>query len=114
MAATREDGQMLLGLLEFGVSLGSMEAARTVFDDAFDPETASLDNEDVGKVLMFNETLGTFVKNGLVDAALVYDMWWVEGVWRRVGPYALRLRESAGEPRLYENFEWLATSAPGA
>ncbi|HQU26286.1 MAG TPA: DUF4760 domain-containing protein [Acidimicrobiales bacterium] len=114
MTATREDGQMLLGLLSFGVSLGAMEAARTVFDDSFDPETASLDNDDVGKVLMFNETLGTFVKQGLVDASLVYDMWWVEGIWKRVGPYARRLRESAGEPRLYENFELLAANAPGA
>ena len=114
MAATKEDGQMLLGLLDFGVNLGAMEAGRVVFDDSFDPETASLDNVEVGKVLMFNETLGTFVKQGLIDADLVYDMWWVEGVWARVGPYARRLRESAGEPRLYENFERLAANAPGA
>jgi hypothetical protein len=114
MAATREDGQTLLGLLNFAVTLGAMDASRTIFDDAWDPETAPLNNEDAGKVLMFHEALGTFVKQGLIDPGLVYDMWWVEGIWKRVGPYALRLREDAGEPRLYENFELLAKGAPGA
>lgn len=113
MAATKEDGQLLIGLMNFGVNLGAMAAGRTVFADSWDPHTAPLDNEDAGKVLLFNETLGTFVKQGLIDPGLVYDMWWVEGVWERVGPYALRLRESAGEPRLYENFEYLAKNAPG-
>lgn len=30
-------------------------------------------------------------------------------MWGRVGPAAIRNREQLGEPRLYENFEALAT-----
>jgi hypothetical protein len=36
----------------------------------------------------------------------------VRGMWSKVAPAALRAREATGEPRLYENFESLAQSAP--
>jgi hypothetical protein len=39
---------------------------------------------------------------------LIDDWLWIEGMWSRVGPAALRAREKFGEPRLYENFEALA------
>jgi hypothetical protein len=48
------------------------------------------------------------LKNDLLDRALTYDWLWVAGAWDRVGPAALRAREKAGVPQLYENFEALA------
>jgi hypothetical protein len=39
----------------------------------------------------------------------VEDWLWVDGLWSRVAPAALKVREKFGEPRLFENFEALAT-----
>ncbi len=59
-------------------------------------------------MLMFFETNGTFTKQGLLDRALLLDLWWVSGMWAQIGPAAIRQREKVGEPRLFENFEALA------
>jgi hypothetical protein len=53
------------------------------------------------------ETIGTLVKNDLLDRDLVLDWLWVAGAWERVGPAARRAREQFS-PALYENFEALA------
>jgi hypothetical protein len=87
--------------------MGLTDAVRAVLDDDFDPETASTDDSSVQKVLNFGEVVGTFVNQGVLDRGLVTDMWWMEGLWSRVGPAARRLREHLGEPRLSENFEKL-------
>jgi hypothetical protein len=87
---------------------GLADAAGKVFSDDFDPETAELSDPAVRIVLGFNETVGTLVKNDLLNRELVYDWLWVAGTWERVGPAALRARESAGVAVLYENFEALA------
>ncbi len=59
---------------------------------------------------MFGETIGALVKHGVLNRDLVLDIFWADGVWALVGPSALRARASAGDPRLYENFEALVTS----
>ena len=56
----------------------------------------------------WGETVGTLTKNGLLDIDLVLDWLWVSGLWTRVGPAAVKLREKHGVPELYENFEALA------
>ncbi|MEA2484264.1 MAG: hypothetical protein QOC55_2211, partial [Thermoleophilaceae bacterium] len=58
--------------------------------------------------LYFYETIGTLVKNDLLDRGLVYDWLWVRGAWEAVGPAALRDREARGVAALFENFEALA------
>jgi hypothetical protein len=65
----------------------------------------------VRNLLVFGESLGTLLKHDLVSAELVDDWLWLEGIWARVGPAALRAREKFGEPRLYENFEAAARPA---
>jgi hypothetical protein len=65
-------------------------------------------------VLGFNETVATLVKNDLLDRDLVFDWLWMAGTWDRVGPAAVRAREQAGAPNLYENFEMLAAQQPPA
>jgi Domain of unknown function (DUF4760) len=62
----------------------------------------------VQALLTFYETIGTFVKNGLLDRDLVYDWIWAAGVWDRVAPAVARARERTGVPQLFENFEALA------
>lgn len=108
MAATKDDATLLVQLLSLGAQTNLQDAMHHVMQDGFDPENVDPSDKSVGIVLGFGETVGTFVKQGLLDRGLVHDLLWIEGMWAKVGPAALKLREKAGEPRLYENFEALA------
>jgi hypothetical protein len=108
MAGTREDATLIVELAKWGAMIELTEASRKVFADDFDPESARPLDPEVQTLLIFNETIGTLVKNELLDRELVYDWLWIAGVWERVGPAARRAREDAGVPELYENFEALA------
>jgi hypothetical protein len=109
--ATQNDGALLLQLLTWGSTSGVDDAMRSVFQSDFNiapttPEECG--DPDVGKVLSFGETTATLVKHGVLDAALVRDLIWVEGIWARVSEYALAIRKGENEPRLYENMEAFA------
>lgn len=106
--ASREDGVLLVQLAQWGSAMGLEEAQHAVWADDFDPEEASVEDPLVTRLLTWGETIGTLTKNGLLDTALVLDWLWVSGLWSRVGPAALKLREKLSEPALYENFEALA------
>ncbi|QGN57427.1 hypothetical protein [Nostocoides sp. HKS02] len=106
--ADKQDGAMIVQLAQWGAAMGLEEAMQTVWAEDFDPDTASVENPLVSRVLNWGETIGTLTKNGLVDTDLVLDWLWVAGAWQRVGPAALKQREKYGVPQLYENFEALA------
>jgi hypothetical protein len=108
MAGTHEDAVLVVELAKWGALSGLSAAVGKIFADDFDPETAELSDPEVRLVLGYNETVGTLVKNDLLNRDLVYDWLWVAGTWDRVGPAALRAREQAGVAVLYENFEALA------
>jgi hypothetical protein len=103
-----EDAKLIVELAKWGTMSGAMDAARVVLTDDFDPDTADASDEPVHAILAFFETVGTLVKQGLLDRALVYDWIWAAGMWDRVGPAAKRQREQLALPALYENFEALA------
>jgi hypothetical protein len=106
---TYEDANLVVQLSQWGTALGLNEAIASVFEDDFDPEIAdALNDTPVRTLLTFFETIGTLVKNDVLNRGLIRDWLWVEGVWARVGPAALTAREHFKEPRLYENFEALA------
>jgi hypothetical protein len=109
MAATKEDAQLLVQLAQWGATMGMNEAGAALFDDAFDPASASTQDRHVRVVLNFGETIGTLVKNNLLDRELILDWIWASGLWQRVAPAVQRDREKYGEPRLGENFEALAS-----
>ncbi len=108
MAGTHEDAVLMVELAKWGTMMGLGEASREIFADDFDPDAAEATDQSVSTMLVYGETVGTLVTNGLIDRELIYDWLWVEGTWARVAPAAKRLREKAGEPRLYENYEALA------
>ena len=108
MAGSHEDAMLMVELSKLGAMMGLDEASRDLFADDFDPGTAEISNPSVQRILFFYETIGTLVKNGLLDRDLVYDWVWAEGIWKKVGPAAERAREQAGTVALYENFEALA------
>ena len=108
---TRDDAQLMIQIAQWGTSLGVQDAMPRIFADDFDSDTAdAMSDQAVRTMLMFGESIGTLTKNDLLSVELVRDWLWVEGIWSRVGPAALKQRDKFGEPRLYENFEALATS----
>jgi hypothetical protein len=110
MAGTKEDAAMVIELAKWGAMIEVGAAMGALFDEGFDPETAAANDDAVRTVLTFGETIGTLVKNDLLNRDLILDWLWVAGLWAKVGPAVGRVREGSGEPRLYENFEALAAS----
>jgi Domain of unknown function (DUF4760) len=108
MAGSREDATLIVELAKWGAMMDLGEAARTIWADEFDPDTAEMTDPAVQALLTFYETIGTFVKNGLLDRDLVYDWVWAAGVWDRVAPAVARARDRMSVPQLFENFEALA------
>lgn len=106
--ADHNDATLLVQLAQWSTAMGGDEASRAIMSDDFDPDSASVDDPNVDKVLMFGETIGTLTKHGLLDSGLVLDWLWVKGAWDRVAAAAVREREKYGVPELYENFEALA------
>jgi hypothetical protein len=111
MPATYDDAALAVQLARWGTELGLEDAVQAIFSDAFDPARGSLDEAPVRNMLSFGEVVGTLVKQGVFDRGLALDLWWVEGMWARLGPAAERERDRLGEPRLFENIEALARSA---
>ena len=107
MSGSREDATLMIELAKWGSMIGLAEASGAIWADDFDPETAETSDPHVRAMLTWYETIGTLVKNGLLDRDLVYDWLWVAGVWGRVGPAGLRTREVT-VPQMFENFEALA------
>lgn len=83
-----------------------------------DPETRkrllsfadSEEARDIRKVANFFETLGAFVKRGVIDADLACDIWGslVLANWDALEPVITNRRASLRNNRLLENFEYLA------
>jgi hypothetical protein len=110
MAGRRGDATLIVELAKWGSMIGLPEASRTIFSDDFDSESAEALDPHVQTILVFHETVGTLVKNDLLDRDLVLDWLWVSGAWERVSKAALEARAAAGAPALWENFEALARS----
>jgi hypothetical protein len=68
----------------------------------------STEHDNAMAFLVSCETTGTFVRQGILNEALVDDLYWIEGAWRAAEKVCKGMRREAGEPRLFENFEWLA------
>ncbi|HYQ12261.1 MAG TPA: hypothetical protein VEP94_02335 [Solirubrobacterales bacterium] len=111
--ATHEDATLLVQLAQWGAMINLGEAMGAVFDDEFDAETAESHDPPVQTILAYGETVGTLVKNDVLDQGLVLDWLWVQGMWDRVGPAAVRARDRLGSDALYENFEALASAQAG-
>jgi hypothetical protein len=107
--ATRDDATLMMQILQWHTQAGGMEASMTLMSSDFDAESATVGDHDVFVMLLMGETVGTFVKQGLLDRDLVNDLWAPGLLWDRVGRAALRQRAEYGVEALWENFEALAT-----
>ena len=117
---TQADAQLIVSLMNGPLGLRASDGmsllitydgAPTYAQFVADHPVGSKGHQDVTALLAMNETIGTFVKQGLLDRALVHDLFWIEGAWKKSEQLALHFREQAGEPRIYENFEALASTA---
>src|SRR5437764_4804351 len=80
MAGSREDATLIVELAKWGSMIGLDEASRLIWSEDFDPDAAEATDRPIQAQLMFYETIGTLVRNELLDRDLVYDWLWVEGV----------------------------------
>lgn len=64
----------------------------------------------IGSVANFFESMGMFVKNGIIDQHLACDFWCYSVVrnWQALAPVITYVREKIGVPALWENFEYMA------
>lgn len=106
--ATQKDAEILIQLLRWSNEMGADKSYAVIFSEEFDKERASAGDPDVMRILTYGEAVGTLVKHGLLDRALVLDFWAVGLIWDLVGRAGVKSREETGEPRMFENFEALA------
>ncbi|MFI5036380.1 MAG: hypothetical protein ACHQFZ_09285 [Acidimicrobiales bacterium] len=97
--------------MRWGNEIGLEKSLSAIFSEDFDPVSAPMDDPHVVTVLSFGETVGAFVKHGVLDKELLRDVYWFDGMWRQVEPHALKARALEGEPSLYTNFESLVRTA---
>ena len=121
---TQDDAQLIVQLAQLGQAmhidrgqalLWKHQAEGGLTFEQFEA-TYPTDSDDavaIINVLKWHETVGTMVKQGLLDRGLIYDWLWISGVWDQCQPIAVGQREQVGEPRIWENFEALAAGQPG-
>ncbi len=114
---TYQDATLMLQLAQWNATLGVQEASNWLWSDEFVPDYAGFKERyphgsegqlKAHKVCGFFETLGTLYKYGLFNRDLLFDWLAVSLVWKRVKSFVHGIRQDAGEPRLYENFEAMA------
>lgn len=66
--------------------------------------------EAIGTVANFFESMGLFVKTGIIDKRIACDFWAyvVLRNWEALLPVTTYVREAIGQPALWENFEYMA------
>ncbi|MBV9097859.1 MAG: DUF4760 domain-containing protein [Frankiaceae bacterium] len=114
------DAQVILQLMQVNATTGA-DAGWHVLGEFETPPTRSQllrkhprESEEYRQIqafLMSCETLATFVRQGILNEALVHDLYWITGAWRKTEKLCKAMRKEAGEPRIMENFEWLASRA---
>jgi hypothetical protein len=119
---TREDATLMLELLQVWAAMGISDAAGWVWSGEFIPEFAAFVEKypagsegfkNASRVCLWFETVGTLHKHGLLSEELLFDWLATDQVWDRLKGFAAGLREGAGNPGLYENFEAMAGAQKG-
>jgi len=83
-------------------NLGTKEEIRKTY-----PATSE-GQRHLDRIAGFWESAGALVKNGLLNEQLFFDRFYVKPYWDRLKQAVFADREEINEPRLSENFEWLA------
>src|SRR3954462_1533510 len=101
------DAQLILQLMQVDATTGANEGWHllTMFET---PPTRSqllrkhpresAEYRQIQAFLMSCETLATFVRQGILNEALVNDIYWVTGAWRKSEKLCKAMRKEAGDP----------------
>lgn len=119
--ATVQDAQLLVSIFNGPLAMRAQDGLTALYAYDAPPTWEQFDRDhprgsdaarDVSALLNLNEEIATFVKQGLLDRGLVYDLLWVKGAWELCRAIALHYRETSGNAEIYANFERLATAQP--
>lgn len=113
------DAQVLIALYEAQAAHNIAETMGYVFSNDFPTDfkvfrqtyergSNSTQEQGVTRMIGYFETIGTLLRNNLINEDLVYDWLAVDMVWNRVKGYVLGHRRESGNARMYENFEYMA------
>lgn len=115
------DAQLILQLMQVNASTGANDGWQLLLHGFETPPTRTQllrkyprESAEYGQIQAFLagcETMATFVRQGILNEALVHDVFWIAGAWQRSEKICKAMRKEAGEPRIMENFEWLANRA---
>jgi hypothetical protein len=114
--ATRQDAELIVQIFNGPLGLRCADGLDLLMSYAKPPTYEQFMKEHphgseghraINAVMTVNETIATFVKQGILDRGLVYDLLWVAGVWERCKNIALEQRRQT-TPAMWENFEALA------
>ena len=117
---THEDAELIVQLNMMGAMTGAFRGFDLLRMFEKPPTLAqclkryprgSAEQGQISAFLDLAETVGTFVRQGLLNEGLVNDMWAVGYGWTWMEKIAKGLRKEAGDARMYENSEWLAKRA---
>jgi hypothetical protein len=112
MAATKEDAQLVVQLAALGGQMADPRARGFIWGEGFTSDPKEFFEKHppgtdewnyVGGVASWYETIGTLWKHGLLDEDLLFDWLWVAGMWERLGPILVAMRDAT--PALWANFE---------
>lgn len=114
---TVADAQLLVQLQMLGAMNGAFRGYEllTMFDKP--PTLAQIrkkhprDSADYMQISAFcdlYETMGTFVRQGVLNEALITDMYAVAYAWSWMEKFAKGIRRETNDPAMFENIEWLA------
>lgn len=121
---TQADAQLVVQLAQLGASMNldrgqallwrhKAEGGLTYEKFEADYPNGSEDEAAILNVLKWHETIGTLVKQGLLNRDLVLDWLWVAGTWQLCRHIALGQRAEMGVDAMWENFEALAAAQTG-
>jgi len=114
---TYQDAALMLQMAQWGATSGIQKANAFMWSDRFENDYKQFLNKYppggeeysfASQICGWYETLGTLFKHDLFNRELLFDWLLVSAVWDRIKGFALGVREEAGTPGLYENFEAMA------
>ena len=78
------------------------------FRQSFPQGSNSTEERNLYRALGHFETIGTLYRNNLINEDLLFDWLAVDHLFARVKGFVLGVRKEIGQPRMFENFEYMA------
>ena len=78
------------------------------FRQSFPQGSNSTEERNLYRALGHFETIGTLHRNNLINEDLLFDWLAVDHLFARVKGFVLGVRKEIGQPRMFENFEYMA------